>query len=82
MEPRPALGHEGQEEYLPFPHLHLSTDLPEGSLGGVRKGSTRTPLFRASSFPMAERQKQPKCPTADGWITKCSVHIQRSTTQP
>ena len=36
---------------------------------------TCTSLFIASLFTIAERWKQPKCPSMDEWI-KCGIYIQ------
>jgi hypothetical protein len=40
--------------------------------GGIRKPSpgTCTPMFIAALFTIAKFQKQPRCPTTDGWIKK------------
>jgi hypothetical protein len=42
---------------------------------GYKKG-TCTPMFIAALFIIAKLWQQPRCPTTDEWIKKCSIYIQ------
>ena len=46
------------------------------------KTSTCTQMFIAALFPIAKRQKQPQCPSADDWMNQCGLSIQRNVIHP
>ena len=36
-----------------------------------------TPVFTAALFSIAKTQKQPKCPSTDGWIKRWYMHTMK-----
>ena len=43
---------------------------------------TCTWMFTAASFTVAQRWRQPECPSVDKWETKCGILIQRNIIWP
>ena len=40
--------------------------------------NTWTPMFIAALFTIARTWKQPRCPSADGWIGSCGTYTQKN----
>ena len=67
---------------LPYePVIVLLGIFPRELKAGIRIDSC-TSMFMVMLFTTAERWKQPKCPSTDEWISKCSLYIQCGIIKP
>ena len=66
--------------YMPYdpaiPLLGIHTEVTR------RERDMCTPVFIAALFIIARTWKQPRCPSADEWISQCGTYTQWSITQP